>query len=249
MSEPRRSSRLVGRHLTFVLSRLGLGRASGAAARSTDALASVRASSARRRRRARRSPSAMSNGPRSSADCACSPRRSACRIEPPRRNANSRLALETGELVRGRAGDEASAAFHHAVSRAFFVDGADIGDVAVVAHHAKPFGISDDDVRQHGRRTRMPATIDDSMRAAMAAGVTGVRRIRLARSSHAISGDDGTAAHRRDPASLTSVHAPATPRYPAATKCQPRRMRSRSPSQSESATSAQVTSTYASICR
>ena len=31
----------------------------------------------------------------------------------------SRLALETGELVRARAGDDGSAAFHHAVSRAF----------------------------------------------------------------------------------------------------------------------------------
>jgi predicted DsbA family dithiol-disulfide isomerase len=108
-------------------------------------------------------------------------------IEPPRRNANSRLALETGELVRARAGDEASAAFHHAVSRAFFVDGADIGDVAVVAHHAVPFGISEDDVRAAWTSHAYAGTIDDSMRAAMAAGVTGVPAFGWP-GSHAISG-------------------------------------------------------------
>jgi len=68
-------------------------------------------------------------------------------IEPPRRNLNSRLALEAGELVRARAGDESSAAFHHAVSRAFFVDGADIADLRVIAEHAARCGIVEDDIR------------------------------------------------------------------------------------------------------
>ncbi len=108
-------------------------------------------------------------------------------IEPPRRNANSRLALETGELVRARAGDEASAAFHHAVSRAFFVDGADIGDVAGVARHAAPFGVSDDEVRQAWASHAYAGSIDDSMRAAMAAGVSGVPAFGWP-GSHAISG-------------------------------------------------------------
>jgi predicted DsbA family dithiol-disulfide isomerase len=95
-------------------------------------------------------------------------------IEPPRRNANSRLALETGELVRARAGDESSAAFHHAVSRAFFVDGADIADVHTIAGHAAPSGISEDDVRAAWELHAYAGAIDASMRAAAAAGVTGV---------------------------------------------------------------------------
>jgi predicted DsbA family dithiol-disulfide isomerase len=95
-------------------------------------------------------------------------------IEPPRRNANSRLALETGELVRARAGDESSAAFHHSVSRAFFVDGADISDLRGIAGHAAPFGISEDDVGAAWSSHAYAGAIDASMRAARDAGVTGV---------------------------------------------------------------------------
>jgi predicted DsbA family dithiol-disulfide isomerase len=95
-------------------------------------------------------------------------------IEPPRRNVNSRLALETGELGRARDGDDSSAAFHHAVSSAFFVDGADIADLRVVANHAAPFGISEDDIREAWASHAYAGAIDTSMRAARAAGVTGV---------------------------------------------------------------------------
>ena len=95
-------------------------------------------------------------------------------IEPPRRNANSRLALETGELVRARAGDASSAAFHHAVSRAFFVDGDDIAYLGVVARHAATFGISERDVREAWASRAYAGAIDASMRTASAAGVTGV---------------------------------------------------------------------------
>ena len=95
-------------------------------------------------------------------------------IEPPRRNVNSRLALETGELVRARAGDESSAAFHHAVSRAFFVDGADIADLQIIAEHAAPFDIREDDVRTAWTSHAHAGAIDASMRAASMAGVTGV---------------------------------------------------------------------------
>jgi predicted DsbA family dithiol-disulfide isomerase len=95
-------------------------------------------------------------------------------IEPPRRNANSRLTLETGELVRARAGDESSSKFHHAVSRAFFVDGADIADLRVIAGHAAPFGIGEDDVRGAWASHAYAGAIDASMRAARAAGVNGV---------------------------------------------------------------------------
>lgn len=108
-------------------------------------------------------------------------------IKPPRRNVNSRLALEAGELVRARAGDASSAAFHHAVSRAFFVDGADVADLRVVADHAEPFGISEDDVRAAWTSHDYAGAIDTSMRAASAAGVTGVPAFGWA-GSHAISG-------------------------------------------------------------
>ena len=108
-------------------------------------------------------------------------------INPPRRNANSRLALEAGELVRDRAGDEANAAFHHAVSRAFFVDGADISDPAVLARHAAPFGVSEDDLREAWTSNKYAGAIDASMRAARAAGVTGVPAFGWA-GSRAISG-------------------------------------------------------------
>ena len=108
-------------------------------------------------------------------------------IEPPRRNANSGLALEAGELVRARAGDEASAAFHHAVSRAFFVDGADIAELGVIAKHAAPFGISEGDIRDAWTVHAYAGAIDASMRAASAAGVTGVPAFGWA-GSHAVSG-------------------------------------------------------------
>lgn len=95
-------------------------------------------------------------------------------IDPPRRNVNSRFALETAELVRDRAGDVASAAFHHAISRAFFVDGADITDASVVASIATPFGLDGAAVRAAWQSRRYAAAVDDSMRAAFAAGVAGV---------------------------------------------------------------------------
>lgn len=95
-------------------------------------------------------------------------------IDPPRRNANSRLALETAELVRARAGDEAAATFHHAVSRAFFTEHAAIAELDVVAAHAAPFGVGAADVRDAWATHAYAAAIDASMRAAAAAGVRGV---------------------------------------------------------------------------
>jgi predicted DsbA family dithiol-disulfide isomerase len=95
-------------------------------------------------------------------------------IEPPRRNVNSRLALQTGELVRARAGDDASAAFHHAVSRAFFVDGADIADLRVIANLGAPFGVDEAAVRAAWSSHMYARAVDESMLAARAAGVTGV---------------------------------------------------------------------------
>lgn len=95
-------------------------------------------------------------------------------IDPPRRNANSRLALETMELVRARAGDEAAANFHHAVSRAFFVDGANIADPDVIAAQAAVFNIGKHDVEAAWQSHAFAAAVDASIAASRAAGVRGV---------------------------------------------------------------------------
>jgi predicted DsbA family dithiol-disulfide isomerase len=95
-------------------------------------------------------------------------------INPPRRNANSRLALETMELVRSRAGDDAAARFHHAVSRAFFVDGANIADPEVIAAEATPFGVSKHDVETAWHNHAFANAVNASIAASRAAGVRGV---------------------------------------------------------------------------
>ncbi len=95
-------------------------------------------------------------------------------MNPPRRNVNSRLALETGELVRERAGDDASGAFHHAVSRAFFAESANVAELAVIAERAAPFGVTADDVADAWSRHAYAPAIRASMAAAAKAGVTGV---------------------------------------------------------------------------
>jgi predicted DsbA family dithiol-disulfide isomerase len=95
-------------------------------------------------------------------------------IDPPRRNANSRLALETMELVRARAGDEAAARFHHAVSRAFFAERADIADMRVIASHAHNAGVSPDEVAAAWKAHAFAGAVDASIAASRAAGVRGV---------------------------------------------------------------------------
>jgi len=95
-------------------------------------------------------------------------------IDPPRMNANSRLALETGELIRARSGDEPSGQFHQAVSRVFFVDNEDIADIDVIARVAAEFGINRAMLEQSSMHRQYSKAIDDSMRAAQLAGVSGV---------------------------------------------------------------------------
>lgn len=95
-------------------------------------------------------------------------------IVPPRRNANSRLALETMELVRSRAGDDAAANFHHAVSRAFFVDGANVADLALIAAEAAAFGLAKHEVETAWKNHEFAAAVDASIAASRAAGVRGV---------------------------------------------------------------------------
>jgi predicted DsbA family dithiol-disulfide isomerase len=68
-------------------------------------------------------------------------------IDPPRRNLNSRFALETAELVRLKKGDGAAGGFYHDVSRAFFTEHADISKNDVIAPIAQRFGISASNVQ------------------------------------------------------------------------------------------------------
>lgn len=95
-------------------------------------------------------------------------------IDPPRRNANSRLALETMELVRALRGDEAAASFHHAVSRAFFVDGANVADPILIAANAEALGVSPAAVEAAWREHAYAQAVDASIAASRAAGVRGV---------------------------------------------------------------------------
>jgi predicted DsbA family dithiol-disulfide isomerase len=95
-------------------------------------------------------------------------------IDPPRRNANSRLALETMELVRSRAGDTAAANFHHAVSRAFFVNGANVADPDLIAAEAAIFDIAKNDVERSWEQHAFADAVDASIAASRAAGVRGV---------------------------------------------------------------------------
>ncbi len=95
-------------------------------------------------------------------------------IDPPRRNANSRLALETMELVRSRAGDDAAANFHHAVSRAFFVDGANVADMGLIGAEAAAYGIAKHEVETAWQNHAFAGAVDASIAASRAAGVRGV---------------------------------------------------------------------------
>jgi predicted DsbA family dithiol-disulfide isomerase len=95
-------------------------------------------------------------------------------IDPPRRNANSRLALETMELVRARLGDDAAATFHHAVSRAFFVEGQNVADPALIAAEAQAVGVDPADVQRAWQEHAFADAVDASIAASRAAGVRGV---------------------------------------------------------------------------
>lgn len=95
-------------------------------------------------------------------------------IDPPARNVNSRFALETGELVRDRSGDDAAGAFHHEVSRAFFAEGADISKPEVIAPLAERHGVTAADVDAAWNERRYSAIVDDFIEGAFRAGVTGV---------------------------------------------------------------------------
>jgi len=95
-------------------------------------------------------------------------------IDPPSRNYNSRLALETAELIREREGDDASGAFHHDVSRAFFTEQADIAQLATIIPIAERYGVSAAEIEAGWTEHRYADVVDEFISAAHRAGVSGV---------------------------------------------------------------------------
>lgn len=95
-------------------------------------------------------------------------------IDPPKRNVNSRLALETAELVRAKKGEHAAGVFHHEVSRAFFVQQGDISKPEVIVPIAERFGISAPEVETAWNEHRFSPAVDMFMEQGYMAGVTGV---------------------------------------------------------------------------
>ena len=94
-------------------------------------------------------------------------------IDPPRRNVNSRFALETAELVRAQNGDNAAGAFYHGVSRAFFTEHADIStrDAIVPIAESSASGYN---VETAWRERRFSPRVNAFIEVARMAGVSGV---------------------------------------------------------------------------
>ena len=95
-------------------------------------------------------------------------------IDPPKRNYNSRYALETAELIRAENGDDASATFHHDVTRAFFTEQADIARPDVIVPIAERFGMTGAIVERAWSEHKYASAVDEFIGAAYRAGVTGV---------------------------------------------------------------------------
>ena len=95
-------------------------------------------------------------------------------IDPPKRNVNSRFALETAELVRAKEGDDAAGVFYQTVSRAFFTKHADISKHEVIVPAAERFGISDSQVEAAWNEHQFSPGVDMFMEEGHTAGVTGV---------------------------------------------------------------------------
>lgn len=95
-------------------------------------------------------------------------------IDPPQRNVNSRYALETAELIRELRGDDEAGAFHHDVSRAFFVDQADISRPEIIVPLAEQHGMTASDVENAWAERRFAPKVDDFIEQAGMAGVSGV---------------------------------------------------------------------------
>ena len=95
-------------------------------------------------------------------------------IDPPKRNVNSRFALETAELVRVKEGDDAVGVFYQDVSRAFFTKHTDISKREVIVPAAERFGISAPQVEEAWNEHRFSRAVDTFMEEEYMGGVTGV---------------------------------------------------------------------------
>ena len=84
---------------------------------------------------------------------------------------NSRLAQELGAWADTRPGGEA---IHDALFRAYFVDGRNIGDPAVLAEIAAAAGLPADDAREVIEKRTHRAAIDADWEKSRRYGVTGV---------------------------------------------------------------------------
>ena len=95
-------------------------------------------------------------------------------IDPPKRNVNSRFALETDELVPAKQGDDAVGLFYQDVSRALFTKHADIPKREVIVPTAERFGISAPEAEAAWSEHRFSPAVDMFMEQGRRAGVTGV---------------------------------------------------------------------------
>jgi predicted DsbA family dithiol-disulfide isomerase len=84
--------------------------------------------------------------------------------------ANSRLALEASEFVRERA-PAAFAAFHHGIFRAYFAEGRNIGEPAVLAAVARASGIRGEELHAALSERRYRDRVADKIQWAYANGL------------------------------------------------------------------------------
>lgn len=84
---------------------------------------------------------------------------------------NSRLAQELGKWADEQTGGEA---IHDALFRAYFVDGRNIGDPAVLVDIARSVGLDEAQAREVIEKRTFKAAIDADWQKAAAYGVTGV---------------------------------------------------------------------------
>ncbi len=92
-------------------------------------------------------------------------------MNPPMWISNSRRALEAAEYARAQGKHEA---FHKAVFQAYFVEGQDIGDWAVLQQVAETVDLEAAEMRQAVEQGRYRAAVDAQIDEAHRLGITGV---------------------------------------------------------------------------